>query len=122
MVAVGDRVQLSPGKGGQLPREGVITGVTGALLRVRWSSGEESTIIPGAGTLAVVGKARKTTAKKSVAPTPPSKKLSAKKALPKAAQKKAASQKKVPSPKSATAKAKVKRSTAKTKKSATRSR
>jgi hypothetical protein len=33
-----------------------VTGVTGSLLRVRWSTGEESTVVPSMGSLAVVGK------------------------------------------------------------------
>ena len=56
MAVVGDRVQVSSRKGGEAPRDGVVTGVTGALLRVRWSTGEESTVVPSMGSLAVVGK------------------------------------------------------------------
>jgi len=45
-------------KVGEAPRDGVVTGVTGSLLRVRWSTGEESTVAPSMGSLAIVGKTR----------------------------------------------------------------
>jgi len=48
---------------------GVVTGVTGSLLRIRWSTGEESSVIPAAGALAVIGKARKPSGKKASEPT-----------------------------------------------------
>ncbi|MGO9148107.1 MAG: DUF1918 domain-containing protein [Acidimicrobiales bacterium] len=56
MAVVGDRVQISSRKVGEAPRDGVVTGVTGSLLTVRWSTGEESTVVPSMGSLAVVGK------------------------------------------------------------------
>jgi hypothetical protein len=62
MAEVGDRVQAPSKKVGQQPREGVVTGVSGALLRVKWSTGEESTITPSVGSLIVVGKVRRTSA------------------------------------------------------------
>lgn len=52
MVNVGDRIRLSSMKG--LPREGVVTAVTGSLMRVRWSSEEETTLTPAPGTLTVL--------------------------------------------------------------------
>jgi hypothetical protein len=55
MAVVGDRVLVSSRKVGESPRDGVVTGVTGSLLRVRWSTGEESTFVPSLGSLAVVG-------------------------------------------------------------------
>jgi hypothetical protein len=33
-------------KVGQAPRDGVVTGVIGQLLRIKWSTGEESTVVP----------------------------------------------------------------------------
>jgi len=57
MAAIGDRVQVPSRKVGGAPRDGVVTGVTGVLLRVRWSTGEESTLAPSMGSLEVVGKA-----------------------------------------------------------------
>ena len=58
MAVVGDRVQVPSMKVGEAPRDGVVTGVTGSLLRVRWSTGEESTVAPSMGSLAIVGKTR----------------------------------------------------------------
>ena len=58
MATVGDRVHVASRKLGQPPREGVVTGVSGRLLRVRWSTGEESTIVPGTGSVSIGGKAR----------------------------------------------------------------
>jgi hypothetical protein len=52
MVEVGDRVRLSSMKGPD--REGLVTAVTGSLVRVRWPSGEESTVVPAPGTLSVL--------------------------------------------------------------------
>ena len=52
MVKVGDRIRLSSTKGSD--RDGVVTAVTGSLLRVRWPSGEETTVIPAPGTLTVL--------------------------------------------------------------------
>jgi Domain of unknown function (DUF1918) len=89
MAVVGDRVQVPSKRVGQAPRDGVVTGVSGSLLRVAWSGGEESTIFPSMGSLVVVGKVR-ARAKKS-APTAkaparktsgvPAKKAPAKRAL-----------------------------------------
>src|ERR1035438_7794760 len=56
MAVAGDRVQISSRKVGEAPRDGVVTGVTGSLLQVRWSTGEESTVVPSMGSLTVVGK------------------------------------------------------------------
>jgi hypothetical protein len=56
IAVVGGRVQVPSRKVGEAPRDGVVTGVTGSLLRVRWSTGEESTVVPSMGSLAVVGK------------------------------------------------------------------
>ena len=57
MADVGDRIRLSSMKGPD--REGIVTAVTGSLIRVRWSPDEETTVIPAPGTLTVlaVGKA-----------------------------------------------------------------
>ena len=52
MVKVGDRIRLSSMKGPD--REGLVTAVTGSLMRVRWPSGEETTVVPGPGTLSVL--------------------------------------------------------------------
>jgi hypothetical protein len=81
MVAVGDRVQVPSKRVGQASRDGVVTGVSGSMLRVTWSGGEESTIFPSMGSLVVVGKVR-VRSKKAVA--------TAKKAVSKKAAKKVA--------------------------------
>ena len=52
MVNVGDRIRLSSTKGPD--RDGVVTAVTGSLLRVRWPSDEETTMVPAPGTLTVL--------------------------------------------------------------------
>ncbi len=49
-----------------------MTGVSGLLLRVRWSTGEESTVAPSMGSLEVAGRARGASskpAKKAVKPS-----------------------------------------------------
>jgi hypothetical protein len=67
MVEVGDRIRLSSMKGPD--REGLVTAVTGSLVRVRWPSGDETTVAPAPGTLSVIesGKAVPKGAKKSAA-------------------------------------------------------
>lgn len=52
MVKVGDRIRLSSGKGPY--RDGVVAAVTGSMVRVRWPSEEETTVIPAPGTLTVL--------------------------------------------------------------------
>lgn len=52
MVRVGDRIRLSSGKGPY--RDGVVAAVTGSMVRVRWPSEEETTVIPAPGTLTVL--------------------------------------------------------------------
>jgi hypothetical protein len=52
MLKVGDRIRLSSTKGPD--REGVVVAVTGSLVRVRWPSGEETTVVPAPGTLSVI--------------------------------------------------------------------
>jgi Domain of unknown function (DUF1918) len=56
MASVGDRVHVASRKLGQPAREGVVTGLSGRLVRVRWSTGEESTIVPGTGSVSIGGK------------------------------------------------------------------
>jgi len=69
MAEVGDRVEVLPSKGGQLPRTGVVTGLSGSLIAVRWDSGEETRFIPGPGVMRVVQGAqrRATSASRSAA-------------------------------------------------------
>jgi hypothetical protein len=49
----------------QPSREGVVTSVSGALLRIRWATGDETTMVPGPGSVEVVGKVRKASGKKT---------------------------------------------------------
>lgn len=55
MVQVGDRVVLESEKVGQQAQSGVVTGTQGRLLKIRWDSGKETSFIPSAGSLQVVG-------------------------------------------------------------------
>ncbi len=71
MVNVGDRIRLSSMKG---HREGVVTAVTGSLMRVRWASDEETTVVPAPGTLTVLAAGGKT---KSASKRATSKKIAA---------------------------------------------
>jgi len=68
MANVGDCVRVSSTKVGQAPRDGVVTAVSGGLLRIKWSTGEESSLIPGAGSLAIIGKAHAGSTKNVPAP------------------------------------------------------
>jgi len=79
MPEVGDRVRVESKKLGQTVREGVVTEVLGHLLRVQWSTGEESTFTPGPGSLTVVGKTRVRATKKAPSKKTPSKKTPSKK-------------------------------------------
>jgi Domain of unknown function (DUF1918) len=55
MVQIGDRVVLESERVGQQPQTGVVTGTQGRLLHVHWDSGKESSFIPSAGSLQVIG-------------------------------------------------------------------
>jgi hypothetical protein len=65
--SIGDRVRFESTKVGQVPRDGVVTGVDGELLHGEWSTGGESSLVPGAGSIAIVGKVSgKTAAKRTI--------------------------------------------------------
>jgi hypothetical protein len=68
MAEVGDRVRMHAIKVDQPPREGVVISVSGSLLHIRWSTGEETTMVPGPGSVAVIGKVRKSAGKKVATP------------------------------------------------------
>jgi hypothetical protein len=85
MPEVGDRVRVPSRKVGEAPRDGVVTGVTGQLLRIRWSTGEESTMAPGPGSLSMISKAEASSSSEPTSPAdalktakPPQKKASKK--------------------------------------------
>ena len=106
MPGIGDRVRFESTKVGQVPRDGVVTAVDGALLHIEWLTGGESSLVPGAGSITIVGKvsgktAAKRTTKKRAARKAAKKSAPAKKRTParKAAKKSARSQEADPSPK-----------------------
>ncbi len=68
MPDVGDRVRFASRKVDEAPREGVVTGVIGQLLRIKWSTGEESMFVPGPGAVTVIGKVRASSSRKATAP------------------------------------------------------
>lgn len=69
MPDVGDRVSVASKSG---PRLGVVVSISGSMLRVRWDSGEETSLIPGPGTLTVLGKmSKRSPSKKKAAPKKP---------------------------------------------------
>src|SRR5207237_3851136 len=55
MAKVGETVEVAGRKVGDPRRRGTVTGVRGAMIQVRWESGEETALIPGPGTLTVIG-------------------------------------------------------------------
>lgn len=55
MVKVGDHISLASNAA---TRSGVVVGLSGSLIRVRWESGAETNVIPGPGTLSVVPSAK----------------------------------------------------------------
>jgi hypothetical protein len=65
MADIGDLVQVASTKVGHAPRDGVVTGVIGSLLQVKWSTGEESTFAPKMGSLSVVGRATSSSKRRS---------------------------------------------------------
>jgi hypothetical protein len=56
MAEVGDRVEVVTKQAGA--RAGVVLGVTGTMVRIKWDVGGETTMVPGPGVLSVVGKAK----------------------------------------------------------------
>lgn len=56
MAEVGDKVIVESEKVGTPPRSGTVVGVEGSLVRVRWEDGSETSMIPKAGALQVLGK------------------------------------------------------------------
>jgi hypothetical protein len=95
MLKVGDRIRLSSGKGSD--REGAVTAVMGSMVRVRWSSASETTVIPAPGTLTVLAASRARAPQKPVPKKAPSntgaKKATSKKAASKTGAKTATSKK-----------------------------
>jgi hypothetical protein len=88
--SIGDRVRFESTKVGQVPRDGVVTAVDGELLHIEWSTGGESSLVPGAGSITIVGKVQsgKTAAKRTI-----KKRASARKAAKKPVKKRAPTRK-----------------------------
>jgi hypothetical protein len=55
MAKVGDRVIVESEKVGRESRIGLVVGVEGEMIRVRWDAGSESVFVPSVGSLRVVG-------------------------------------------------------------------
>ena len=53
VVDVGDHIVVESEKVGTPPRRGVVTGVSGRMVTVRWEGGEQSTFVPSAGSLRI---------------------------------------------------------------------
>jgi hypothetical protein len=107
MVKVGDRIRLSSGKGPD--REGVVTAMTGSMVRVRWPSAGETTVIPAPGTLTVLASSGAQAQpavrpERAVRTKAVAKKAAPKKAAAKTGAKKATTSKKAANKKSAGAK------------------
>jgi hypothetical protein len=51
-------VEVLARKVGQEPRRGLVTGVRGALVEVRWENGQQTAFVPAAGSLTVVAPTR----------------------------------------------------------------
>ena len=51
MAQKGDRVIVESEKVGAKPRAGVVTGVNGPLVQVRWDNGKETSFVPAAGSM-----------------------------------------------------------------------
>lgn len=54
MVDVGARIEVESEKVGAPPKTGVVTGINGPLIQVRWDDGHETSFIPAAGSMRVV--------------------------------------------------------------------
>jgi hypothetical protein len=54
---VGDQIEWVATKVDQGSRRGVVTAVRGRMITVRWASGDQSVLVPGPGTLTVLGRA-----------------------------------------------------------------
>ena len=94
MVKVGDRIRLSSAKGPH--REGVVTLLTGSMVRVRWTAGQETMVIPAPGTLTVLAPSKKRAPKARRNPAAPGRVSAEKTATKKGATKKSASKKAPP--------------------------
>jgi len=104
---IGDRVRFESAKVGQAPRDGVVTGVNGELLHIEWLTGGESSFVPGAGSITIVGKVsgkrttKKWTPARKAAKKAANKGTPVRKAAKKAVKKRAPAKKQIPARKAA---------------------
>jgi hypothetical protein len=54
VVDVGARIEVESEKVGAPPKSGVVTGINGPMVQVRWDDGKETSFIPAAGSMRVV--------------------------------------------------------------------
>jgi len=64
MVAIGDKVRVSSRRVGSPPRDGVVIAADGPVLRVKWTTGEESSFVPGPGSVTIVRRVRTTASRR----------------------------------------------------------
>ena len=57
-VDVGARIEVESEKVGTPPKSGVVTGMNGPMVQVRWDDGRETSFIPAAGSMRVVSSGR----------------------------------------------------------------
>ena len=57
VVQIGDHILIESEKVGSPPRSGVVTSMHEHLLGIRWDDGSESSFMPSAGSLRVLGRA-----------------------------------------------------------------
>jgi hypothetical protein len=55
MVEIGDRVIVESEKVSVEPRTGVVAAVHGPIVHIRWDGGGESSFVPAAGSMRVIG-------------------------------------------------------------------
>jgi hypothetical protein len=55
MAVVGDRVQIESEKVGSATRIGTVMAIDGHMISVRWDTGGQSTFVPSAGCMHVIG-------------------------------------------------------------------
>jgi uncharacterized protein DUF1918 len=61
MVDIGARIEVESERVGAPPKCGVVTGLNGPLVQVRWDDGHETSFIPAAGSMRVVPTRRRGT-------------------------------------------------------------
>ena len=88
-------------EGRSVPRDGVVTAVDGELLHIEWSTGEDPSLVPGAGSITIVGNVSGRTAAKRTIKKRATARKAAKKAVTKAVKQSAPAKKRTPARKAA---------------------